>query len=102
MLRGYQVEVVAFILEDVGIIHRHCAEKLTTQLTVDKAERGLTTTYPIAPLSRYELQEILSASAEEWTNQDYDYEDDPVAWQQAYDTNSDVGYACDHCGEEIT
>jgi hypothetical protein len=58
MLTGYQTEVVAFYVRDSGeYTCGACTAKATSQLTVDKAERGLGNAYGVSAVIRYELDE---------------------------------------------
>lgn len=57
MLSGYQCQVVAFAYNGEYIC-RECASKATSSVTLEKAERGLATSYDISPIIRYELDEL--------------------------------------------
>jgi hypothetical protein len=66
MLTGYQTEVVAFDVRDSGeYTCGACTAKATSQLTVDKAERGLTNAYGVSAIIRYELDEMNGQSTYE-------------------------------------
>lgn len=73
MLSGYQREVIAFLTDGGGILHYACAVERHDTVTVEKAERGLTTGADLSPLIRYEAESA--------------FEPD--------------GVTCDHCGEWI-
>lgn len=69
MLSAYGAQVIAF--QDEGaLLHPHCAAERYSSVTVEKAERGLTTGTALEPRIRYSLES------------DYDPE----------------GVSCDHCG----
>lgn len=99
MLTGYQCEVVAYALNG-EILCPECAAKETSQVTLDKAERGLSTGADISPWIRYELDEYISSQAEEFAHEQAD-EDDVDGWQAAYDAAPDYE-PCGSCGREIS
>lgn len=96
MLTGYQCEVVAY-QHNGEIVCRECAVDATSSVTVDKAERGLTTSHDLSPLIRYSLDEYTSENAWEYASQEY--EEGTAEFDKAVEDYPNE--SCGSCGKEL-
>lgn len=96
MLTVHQAETVAYMLPDAGeFICAECAAKATTQLTVEKADLGLTPGR-LEPVCRYTLDGYASESLWEYLSQDFEGDE-----LQAEFDKRDAQELCGDCGVDL-
>ena len=98
MLSYYQVEIVAY-QTDGAIICPDCARGRYGELTLAKADAGMTTSYVVDPLSRYSMDTLIGDISADWASQEH--EDGTPEWDAAYEAMCEAGYPCDGCYESI-
>jgi uncharacterized Zn finger protein (UPF0148 family) len=97
MLTASQCRVVCFAL-DGQVLCPKCAAAATSQLTLDKAEKGLTTAYEISAWIEYSASDYASENAWEYASQEYD--EGTPEFQELYERLAD-NLPCESCGENV-
>ena len=107
MLTYHQVQTVAYMLRDgCEFLCRSCAlealgldEDGEPSDEVALAESGLGSD-EVTAISRFELDEYVGQNASEHANEVADWENDPDAWQEAYDEFPEHE-PCGNCGADL-
>ena len=96
MLTGYQCETVAYI-GDGFVVCRECAVKQSSELSIEKADRGLVNTSGLDPISRFSAEE-------EWSFEGLYCEDcgteivEPSIEEEEESDEDDPRPKCSECG----